>query len=64
MADKKSPEEQKGEGTWDEAKGRMKQAGGSLTGDDKTKREGQADQWKGEAKQKAGEVRQKIRDKI
>jgi len=64
MADKKSPNEQRAEGTWDETKGRVKQAGGSLTGDDETKREGQADQWKGQAKQKVADVRDKIKDKI
>jgi uncharacterized protein YjbJ (UPF0337 family) len=66
MADdrKKTPGEQRGEGFMDEAKGRVKQAGGAITGDDKTKREGQADQWKGEAKQKIADVRDKVRDKI
>lgn len=64
MADKKSPQEQKGEGTWDEAKGRMKEAGGAVTGDDETKREGKADQMKGKAKQKIGEGREKLREKI
>jgi uncharacterized protein YjbJ (UPF0337 family) len=65
MADhRKTPEQQKGEGMLEEAKGRVKQAGGAITGDDKTKREGQFDQLKGEVKQKVAEVRDKIREKI
>jgi uncharacterized protein YjbJ (UPF0337 family) len=64
MADKKSPAEQKGEGTLDKAKGRMKEAGGAITGDDETKREGKFDQIKGDAKQKVADVRDKVREKI
>jgi len=62
--DRKTPEEQRGEGAWDQAKGRAKQAGGAITGDDKTKAEGQWDETKGKVKDKAGEVRQNVRDKI
>lgn len=62
--DRKTPEEQKGEGMAEEAKGRLKQAGGAITGDDKTKREGQVEQLKGEAKQKLAEGREKLREKI
>lgn len=64
MADKKTPEGQQAEGTFDKAKGRVKEAGGALTGDGETKREGKMDQLKGNAKQKIGEVRGKIRDNI
>ena len=41
----------------DKAKGRMKEAGGSLTGDKKLKREGGSDQRKGRAKQKKGDLK-------
>lgn len=65
MADKrKSPEEQRGEGAWDQVKGRAKQAGGAIAGDNKTKAEGQWDETKGKVKDKVGEARQKVRDKI
>ena len=36
----------------DRAKGRMKEAGGDLTGDKSTKREGRSEQKKGKAKEK------------
>jgi uncharacterized protein YjbJ (UPF0337 family) len=65
MADKrKSPEEQRGEGAWDQAKGRAKQAGGAITGNDKTQGKGKADELKGKAKDTIGKARQKVRDNI
>jgi uncharacterized protein YjbJ (UPF0337 family) len=41
----------------DRAKGRMKEAAGSLTGDKDTKSEGRADQRKGRAKEKKGNLK-------
>jgi uncharacterized protein YjbJ (UPF0337 family) len=49
--------EDKNEGTMDRAKGRMKEAGGALTGDKSKKREGRPDQRKGRAKEKKGDLK-------
>jgi uncharacterized protein YjbJ (UPF0337 family) len=43
-------------GKSDEIKGRVKEAAGALTGDDKLKRDGKADQVAGKIKQKAEKV--------
>ena len=43
-------------GKSDEAKGRVKEAAGALTGDKKLKREGKADQAAGKVKQKVEKV--------
>jgi len=59
-----NPEEQQAEGTWDKAKGRVKEAAGALTGDADTKAEGQWDQTKGSVKKAVGEVREKLRDNM
>jgi uncharacterized protein YjbJ (UPF0337 family) len=64
MSDKQTPEGQQAEGTWDDIKGRAKEAGGAITGDGEAKREGKLDQAKGSVKKKVGEVREKIRDNI
>lgn len=61
---KQSPEEQKADGMIDEVKGRAKQVGGAITGDDKTQADGKLDELKGKAKQKVAEVRDAIREKI
>lgn len=50
----KSSRQDKNEGAMDKAKGRMKEAGGALTGDKDKKAEGQADQDKGTLKEKKG----------
>jgi uncharacterized protein YjbJ (UPF0337 family) len=49
--------EDKNEGAMDRAKGRMKEAGGALTGDKSKKREGRSDQRKGRAKEKKGDLK-------
>lgn len=54
MPDKKSSSRDRGEGAMDKAKGRAKEAGGALTGDESRKSEGRADQKKGKAKEKTG----------
>jgi uncharacterized protein YjbJ (UPF0337 family) len=41
----------------DRAKGRMKEAGGALSGDKDKKREGRSDQRKGRAKEKKGNLK-------
>jgi len=48
----------------DEAKGRMKEAAGDLTDDDKLKREGKADRMGATVKEKANEVVDKAKDMI
>lgn len=45
------------EGNLDEAKGRVKEGFGGLTGDESTQAEGQMDQAKGEGKQALGGVK-------
>jgi len=46
----------KNEGAMDRTKGRMKEAGGALTGDKSMNREGRSDQRKGKAKEKMGNL--------
>jgi uncharacterized protein YjbJ (UPF0337 family) len=53
----RSSREDKNEGAMDRAKGRMKEAGGALTGDKSKKREGRSDQRKGKAKEKKGNIK-------
>ncbi len=53
MSDKSSRED-RNEGAMDKAKGRAKEAAGSLTGNKDKKAEGQADQDKGTLKDKKG----------
>ena len=51
-----------GDGTVDDAKGRVKEAAGSLTGDDQLKNEGKVDQATGTVKDKIGDAADKIKD--
>jgi uncharacterized protein YjbJ (UPF0337 family) len=53
----RSGRDDKNEGAKDRGKGRIKEAGGALTGDKKLKREGRSDQKKGKAKQKKGNLK-------
>jgi uncharacterized protein YjbJ (UPF0337 family) len=46
----------------DEGKGRLKEAAGSLTGDEDLKHEGKADQAKASAKDKIDKVAEKVKD--
>ena len=46
----------------DEAKGRVKEAAGNLTGDDKLKNEGKADQAAGKAKSGVDKVTDKVKE--
>ncbi len=51
-------------GRTDEAKGRVKEAAGALTGDKKLKREGKIDQAVGNAKQTANKVLDKAKKAV
>jgi uncharacterized protein YjbJ (UPF0337 family) len=48
----------------DDAKGRVKEAAGSLTGDDDLKREGKVDQAGGKAKEGVEKATDKIKDAL
>ena len=50
-----------GDGAKDDAKGRLKEAGGSLTGDDSLKREGKVDKATGKAKEGMDKVADKVK---
>lgn len=51
-------------GTTDKAKGRLKEAAGALTGDDKLRQEGKLDQATGKMKDAADKVANKVRDAV
>jgi uncharacterized protein YjbJ (UPF0337 family) len=53
----KSSEQDRGEGAVDKAKGRVKEAAGSISGDEEKKAEGRADQDEGTFKEKKGKVK-------
>ena len=52
-----SSDQDKSEGAMDKLKGRAKEAAGAVTGDEKTKGEGRADQQSGTFKEKKGKVK-------
>jgi uncharacterized protein YjbJ (UPF0337 family) len=56
-----TPNEDRLEGAADKAKGRMKDAGGALTGDRDLQAEGRGDQAKGTLKEKKGLLRNLFR---
>ena len=51
-----------GDGAGDDAKGRLKKAGGEVTGDDSLKREGQVDKASGKVKDAVDSVKDKVQD--
>lgn len=51
-------------GKSDELKGRAKEAAGALTGDEKLKRKGKAEQAAGKIKQKVKKVTDKVKDAL
>jgi uncharacterized protein YjbJ (UPF0337 family) len=53
-----------GDGSADEAKGRVKEAAGDLTGDDDLKREGKVDRASGTVKDKVGDASDKVKDVV
>jgi uncharacterized protein YjbJ (UPF0337 family) len=48
----------------DQIKGRIKEAAGDLTDNDKLKREGKVDNAAGRAKEVVGDIREKAEDKV
>ncbi len=53
----KNSREDKNEAAMDRTTGRLKEAGGALTGDKSKKREGRSEQSKGKAKEKKGNLK-------
>jgi uncharacterized protein YjbJ (UPF0337 family) len=53
-----------GDGTTDDLKGRAKEAGGALTGDDSLKNEGKVDQATGTVKDKVGDASDNVKDVV
>jgi uncharacterized protein YjbJ (UPF0337 family) len=51
-------------GATDKAKGRLKEAAGALTDDDKLRREGKLDQASGKVKETAEKLIDKVRDAV
>jgi uncharacterized protein YjbJ (UPF0337 family) len=52
------------DGSKDEAKGRLKEAGGALSGDDSLKNEGKVDRATGSVKDKVGDAGDKVKDVV
>jgi len=52
------------DGKVDEGKGRVKEAAGSLTGDDSLKNEGKVDRASGSVKDKVGDAADKVKDVV
>ena len=53
-----------GDGTFDDGKGRLKEAAGDLTGDKDLQREGKVDQATGTVKDKVGDAADKVKDVV
>ncbi|MDQ6750301.1 MAG: CsbD family protein [Actinomycetota bacterium] len=53
-----------GDGKTDDAKGKLKEAAGDLSGDDGLKREGKVDQATGGVKDKVGDASDKVKDAV
>jgi len=53
-----------GDGAYDDAKGRVKEAAGDLTDDDNLKNEGKVDRAVGTVKEKVGDVADKVKDAV
>lgn len=53
-----------GDGDTDDAKGRVKEAAGTLTGDDSLKNEGKVDQASGSVKDAVGGAADKVKDVV
>ncbi len=52
------------EGSFDQAKGKLKETAGDVTGDQKLKSEGMIDQLTGKVKNAVGSVKDKIRETL
>ena len=57
----RSSRDDKNEAAMDRAKGRMKEAGGALTGDKSLRREGRSDQRKAKVKEKKANLKDLLR---
>lgn len=53
-----------GDGTTDDLKGRLKEAGGDLTGDQELKNEGKVDRATGTVKDKVGDAGDAVKDAL
>ena len=53
-----------GDGTTDDLKGRLKEAGGDLTGDQDLKNEGKVDRASGAVKDKVGDAADAVKDVV
>ena len=53
-----------GDGTTDDVKGRVKEAGGDLTGDRELKNEGKVDRASGKVKDAVGDTADKVKDVV
>lgn len=51
-------------GTFDEAKGRTKEAAGDLTGDEELQREGKVDKFSGKVKEAVSDATDKVKDAL
>jgi uncharacterized protein YjbJ (UPF0337 family) len=49
------------EGSWEQAKGKVKEVAGKVTGDSKTEAEGQGDQVKGKVKNTIGGIKDTLK---
>jgi uncharacterized protein YjbJ (UPF0337 family) len=56
----KRPEEQQADGNWNQFKGRLREAWGSLTDDDIDRYKGRRDQLVGYVQEKTGEARENV----
>jgi uncharacterized protein YjbJ (UPF0337 family) len=57
----RSKQRDKAGGTFDKLRGRLKEAGGALTGNERRKARGQARQTKGSARKKRGHLRDALK---
>jgi uncharacterized protein YjbJ (UPF0337 family) len=57
----RSKQRDKAGGTFDKLRGRIREAGGALAGNDRSRAKGQARQGKGEARKKRGHLRDLFR---
>ena len=54
--------EDRAQGQWDQAKGKVKEGAGNLTGDRSTEMSGKLDQLKGKVEEKVGEAKDSMHD--
>jgi uncharacterized protein YjbJ (UPF0337 family) len=54
-------DKERAEGSWEQAKGKVKEVAGKVTGDSKTEAEGQGDQVKGKVKNTVGGIKDTLK---